>query len=97
VGFGSGELEHVPSRSKHLKAPLVEDSEGVVGRTWTGGASSISGDDHADVRHGGANCFTINSDPRSSVLILIEQPLPVRSREQRNDTLQERIQILPLI
>ncbi len=32
----------MPSRSKYLKVPLVEDSEGVVGRTWTGGASTIS-------------------------------------------------------
>ncbi len=32
---GSGEPEHVPSRSKYLKVPLVEDSEGVAGRTWT--------------------------------------------------------------
>ena len=80
----------MPSRSKHLKAPLVEDSEGVVGRTWTGGASTISGDDHADVGHGGANRFTLNSDRRSSVRILIEQPLPVRSREQRNDNVARK-------
>ncbi len=80
----------MPSRSKYLKVPLVEDSEGVVGRTWTGGASTISGEDHADVGHGGANRFTLNSDRKSSVRILIKQPLPVRSREQRNGTLQER-------
>ncbi len=101
MGFGSGEPEHVPSWSKYLKVPLVEDSEGVMGRTWTGGASTISGADHADVGHGGANRFTLNSERRSSVRILIKQPLvgplPVRSREQRNDTLQERIRILPLI
>ncbi len=31
------------SRSKYLKVPMVEDSEGVAGRTWTGGASTIHG------------------------------------------------------
>jgi hypothetical protein len=34
---------HVSSLSKYLKAPLVEDSEGVAGLKWTGGASAISG------------------------------------------------------
>ena len=97
MGFGSGEPEHVPSRSKHLKAPLVEDSEGVVGRTWTGGASTISGTNHADVGHGGANVFTLSSDRRSLVRILIKQPLPVHSRLQRKGTLKERVRILPLI
>ncbi len=72
MGFGSGEPEHVPSRSKYPKVPLVEDSEGVAGHTWTGGASAIPGDDHADVGHGGANSFTLNSDSRSSVRIVIK-------------------------
>ena len=48
------------------------------------------GADHADVGHGGANRFTLNSDRRSSVRILIEQPLPVRSREQRNDNVARK-------
>jgi hypothetical protein len=38
------------------------------------------GTDHADVGHGGANCFTLNSDRRSSVRIVVKQPLSVRSR-----------------
>jgi hypothetical protein len=57
---------------------------------WTGGASTISGADHADVGLGGANRFTLNSDCRSSVRILIEQPLPVRSREQRHDNVARK-------
>ena len=85
----------MPRWSKHLKAPLVEDSEGVVGRTWTGGASTISGDAHADVGHGGANRFTLNSDRRSSVRIVIKQLLSVRSRLQQN--VRYAIRILPLI
>ena len=32
------EREQVPSRSKHLKAPLVVDSEGVAGLKWSGAA-----------------------------------------------------------
>ncbi len=43
-------------RSKHLKAPLVVDSDGVVSLKWTwGGVRSRS--DHADVGHGGDNRF----------------------------------------
>jgi hypothetical protein len=38
------------------------------------------GTDHADVRHGRANRFTLNSDRRSSVRIVIKQSLSVRSR-----------------
>ncbi len=57
----------MPSQSKNLKLPLVEDSEGVVGRTWTGGASTNSGTDHTDVGHGEANRFTLNSDHRTTV------------------------------
>ena len=37
------EPEHASSQSKYLKAPLVEDSEGVAGLKWTGGASAIPG------------------------------------------------------
>ena len=35
MGFGSGGPEHASSRSKHLKAPRAEDSEGVAGLEWT--------------------------------------------------------------
>ncbi len=80
MGFGNGELEHASSQSKYLKVPVVEDSEGVVSLTWTGGASTISGADHADVGHGGANSFILDSDHRSSVRIVIKQPLSVGSR-----------------
>ncbi len=34
----AGRIGAVPSQSKHLKAPLVVDSEGVAGLLWTGGA-----------------------------------------------------------
>ncbi len=43
MGFGSSEPEHASSRSKYLKAPLAEDSEGVAGLKRTGGASAILG------------------------------------------------------
>ncbi len=72
MGFGSGEPEHASSRSKYLKVQLVEDSEGVAGLKWTGGANTIAGADHADVGHGRANIFILNSDSRSLVRIDIK-------------------------
>ena len=36
-GFGSGGPEYASSRSKHLKAQLAVDSDGVAGLKWTGG------------------------------------------------------------
>jgi hypothetical protein len=62
AGFGSWGPEHESSQSKYLKAPWAEDSEGVAGLKWTGGALR-SRNDHADVRQA-ESLSSLNSNRR---------------------------------